>query len=137
MEKLRKQMLRAMVLGLVLLATSLIVSVAQTQPNTPEIRRDSGLLAICTNAEPGERSVAAALCTGYLQGVVEGVNFATLGDHNKLLICRPGDVTGEQMRNVVVKYLKNHPNEGHQLSVIHATEAFVQAWPCKSRAAPK
>ena len=104
-------MLRAMVVGLALLATSSIVSVAQTQLNAAEIRRDSGLLAICTNAEPDERSVAAALCTGYLQGVVEGVNFATLGDHDKLLICRPSDVTAEQMREVVVKYLKNHHNE--------------------------
>jgi hypothetical protein len=41
------------------------------------------------------------------------------------------------MREVVVNYLKNHHNEGHQLSVIHATEAFVQAWPCKSSAAPR
>lgn len=137
MEKLREHMLRAMVVGLALLATSSIVSVAQTQLNAAEIRRDSGLLAICTNAEPDERSVAAALCTGYLQGVVEGVNFATLGDHDKLLICRPSDVTAEQMREVVVKYLKNHHNEGHQLSVIHSTEAFVQAWPCKSSAAPR
>jgi hypothetical protein len=36
------------------------------------------------------------------------------------------------MRDVVVKYLKDHAKEGHQLSVIHATEAFVQGWPCKS-----
>jgi hypothetical protein len=137
MEKLREQMPRARVMGLVLLVTSSIVSVAQTQPNILDIRRDSGLLAICTDVDPDSRSVTAALCTGYLQGVVEGVNFATIGDHNKLLICRPSDVSGEQMRDVVVKYLRDRPQQGHQLSVIHATRAFVQAWPCKSSAAPK
>ncbi len=40
-------------------------------------------------------------------------------------------VTNGQVRDVVVKYLKDHPEERHFLASILAVKALSKAFPCK------
>ena len=44
--------------------------------------------------------------------------------------CQPLGTTDQQVRNVFVKYLKDHPEERHEVAVDLAYRAFAEVWPC-------
>lgn len=44
--------------------------------------------------------------------------------------CLPEDVDSTQLRDVVVDYLRKHPNDRHMAATPLAAEAFGEAWPC-------
>jgi len=49
--------------------------------------------------------------------------------------CTPKSVSQEQIRQVWLKFAKEHPEELHLIAASIALDAFEEAWPCK-RAAP-
>lgn len=79
------------------------------------------LLALC------EDPVSNGICIGYIQGVIDGMEGMGIGgDLPKLTI--PLNVTGNQLRAVVTKYLKANPEERHynagQLVYLSLRSAF-------------
>ena len=84
----------------------------------------------CTNPEP----VWQIECTIYVQAVVEydEVRAKMLGD--KQYICREKDMTIGQSREVVIKFLRERPQDLHQPFALLAHRALETAFPCASKA---
>ena len=84
----------------------------------------------CTNPEP----VLQIECTIYVQAVVEydEVRANMLGD--KQYICREKDMTIGQSREVVIKFLRERPQELHRPFALLAHLALEAAFPCAAKA---
>ena len=73
---------------------------------------------------------------GYCFGMMQGLRnlnqeYETLLE-GKALFCLPRGINNGQAARVVVKYLKDHPEELHQPAVVLAITAFKDAYPCQS-----
>lgn len=66
-------------------------------------------------------SIEIATATGYIMGVTE-LNTSW---------CNPGTVTVGQMRAVVSKYFKDHPEKLHKDAFLLVGDAAKKAFPCK------
>jgi hypothetical protein len=113
---MRFALMAAMVLG----ATGMGVSAAQAQ----RVSKIDGnkLLGYCS-------SKATIGCDAYLDGIADGIE---AGGRAKAEACIPAAVTTPQMRDVVVKYLRNNPQTREMKAGVLATKAFAAAFPCKS-----
>jgi hypothetical protein len=94
----------------------------------------NGLLDYCTTT--AEKRVG---CVGYVLGYADATVILPIRDylrnHNArddALICIPSDfVKAEQMVDVVVTYLKAHPETLYLGAGTLVAEALEEAWPCK------
>ena len=84
----------------------------------------------CTNPEP----VWQIECAIYVQAVVEydEVRANMLGD--KQYICREKEMTIGQSREVVVKFLRERPEDLHRPFALLAHRALETAFPCAAKA---
>lgn len=86
---------------------------------------------------PGENQAGAAICLGFINGVVDGITFADAaksGGNLKTLqrtLCVPENASGAQLAKVVVKYGADHPEELHQPAAIEVVFAFKAAFQCE------
>ena len=73
-----------------------------------------------------------ATCTAYIQGFVEGAtSFQELWPKERpKAICLPAKATAGQIRDVVVKYLNQHPERRHLPAMMSILTATVAAFPC-------
>jgi hypothetical protein len=83
----------------------------------------------CTNPEP----VWQIECAIYVQAVVEydEVRANTLGD--KQYICREKEMTIGQSRGVVIKFLRERPEDLHRPFALLAHRALETAFPCAGK----
>jgi hypothetical protein len=95
---------------------------------------DNELLRDCTHPSPG--SFTAGLCLGYLKGAAE---MSRLREKLPQLppVCVPDAVTVGQLRNIVVRYLEEHPEELHYSSIVVLNNALAEAFPCERQPAPQ
>jgi hypothetical protein len=74
------------------------------------------------------------VCVAHIQGVVAGVEVQrALVERKGRPTCGfevPAGVSGEQMRDVVVKYLRDHPEERHLPGGLMIFMALRGAFPC-------
>lgn len=87
-------------------------------------RTGNQLLADC-DVESGPPLMA---CAGYMMG------FSDLASHVKIVPiaarCIPAGSTADQLRRIVVKFLKDHPEELHFTGASLTDYALSQAFPC-------
>lgn len=70
-----------------------------------------------------------AWCAGYVVGVVDTLNlYDTTGERR---ICLPQTATGDQVRDIVMRYLTEHPESRHLDGAGGAALALEAAFPCK------
>jgi hypothetical protein len=81
------------------------------------------LLTLCTSRD-------AAGCDAYLSGIADAI---TVQGRAAAAACIPGEVTGTQLREVAVKYIRAHPERLQEKAGHLAVEAFARAFPCKGR----
>jgi hypothetical protein len=68
-------------------------------------------------------------CIGYVQGIADAAaTLANSGDA-KCLFAIPRGVTAGQIRDVVVKWLTDHPQDRHYTASSLAISAFIDAFP--------
>jgi len=86
------------------------------------------LLEYCESKD----AFAQGLCDGYITGAsdIESMEGSAFPDRRRS--CTPNTVTNGQMTDVVVKYLKDHPEERHMLAAVLVVEAVTKAFPCSS-----
>ena len=68
-------------------------------------------------------SSSSPLCAGYIAGVSDIMS--TNDD-----ICLPSHATIQQVTDIVVKYLSDHPERRHYSASSEAGVALMQAFPC-------
>ena len=73
-------------------------------------------------------------CVGFIAGTVvqaqNRFNPATGTKMGPSLICMPKDVTYEQMRKILMRYLDNHPEELNKSGVWLLLKSLQDAYPC-------
>lgn len=110
---------------------------------TPGMTDGNMLLKACNAAvqyDDTGKSNGTSVDVGYCYGFVEGVrntlaiwtiSAKTLheaGPH----VCMPSEgIENGQAARIIVKYLKDHPEELHEFAALLAMEAFQNAFPCK------
>lgn len=88
-----------------------------------KIAQGARWLRICTS----ERRVDEATCFGFLMGLEE----TQFLDEYKPLYCPPPRFTVEQVREIVVKFLKDNPGRHNEPFARLAADAMRGKYPCK------
>jgi hypothetical protein len=74
------------------------------------------------NSDEGSPQVGH--CLAYVQGIVDAFELTKFA-------CVPDNITVGQAVDVVMKYLRSHPESRHYVSASEARLALRQAFPCK------
>lgn len=79
-----------------------------------------------------EKLAYTSFCTGYLQGLQQ-MQHIVVGMRNiQPLYCEPTESGSyEQLERVVVKWLKNNPEQLHRDVRLLVTKALIEAFPCR------
>ena len=106
----------------------LLVS-ASAQAQRVSTTTGNDLLQLCESKDKFEQ----AFCIGYVTGItdVEGFDSAIYPERQRSCIAEKA--TSGQLSDIVVKYLKDHPEERHLQAAILVVKAMGQAFPCKAK----
>jgi Rap1a immunity proteins len=118
------QFLRGIVLIAMLIASG--VAVAEPDQDSANFMMPAcrAVVDLSSNGAPKGDPYIMGACAGTINGLsMMGVVFH--------LICLPNGVTSRQAIAVVVQYIDKRPARMHEDFKILATEALVEAWPCK------
>jgi hypothetical protein len=112
----------ALISGIGLAATSHPAKAAQTDPYID----GRNMFATCASGDTDN-------CTSYVNGVVDGLQYAGLiraspGDGVK--VCLPLSVGNEKVMEIVKTYLNKHPYNFQYLGVFQVLAALEDAYPC-------
>lgn len=67
----------------------------------------------------------AGICEGYFQATIEWYELM------EVKICHSDDVTVDQSIKVAVEYIKDHPEEIHNLGSYLILKSWIEAYPCE------
>lgn len=84
------------------------------------------LYKYCTSTKLAENNT----CAGYIGGVLDTMTTLTGSDVIKKLICIPVNVKLSTIRDVLVSYLKKHPEELGLNASSLILDPLVEAYPC-------
>jgi hypothetical protein len=125
--------MRNLCLILVVLMCWSVTSNAQSSQNVWHSGND--FLSICAvdaDKSPTEQTLAelraTSACIPYLRGLHDGIVVATAEVHAPY--CAPAEVTNNQMEQILVKYLRDHPERAHYLTPVLFLDAMGTAFPC-------
>jgi Rap1a immunity proteins len=92
----------------------------------------NGLLAACTyqGTEQSEIEYHFGTCVGFIKGVINGVETVRLIEGQKPLYCARPDIDNGQIRDVVVKALKENPEGRDGASAPIVMGAMYKAFKC-------
>ena len=70
------------------------------------------------------------VCAGYTAAIYDMIAMLEAGGAMPKQHCFPTDVTRLQIRDVIVRYLQDHPEKRHTGAAGLARDALQEAWPC-------
>lgn len=117
---------------------ALAIIVMQAAPAVPESPREpvintgAGLLENCTvdvaAVRQSDVEYHLGLCIGFIKGVTNTLSEQQLGE-----ICPPEDLTNETLKDVVVAWLRKHPQFQSAPAVGAVVSATTEAFSCESK----
>ena len=118
------------------LAGSLLLGLTSTVHAGGVYANGNMLLASCES--PISHAVKVGECLGYLEAIVDSVNFnkevfpnsRREGYVTHLEICAPREVSAGQLNKVWVKWANSHPEMLHLSATSLVMTAFAEAFPC-------
>jgi TonB family protein len=113
-------MLTSALLGLVLAANLSGPDPTQT---------GSAFLSWCEKYEAGAENQYSGLCVGYVMGVSEMVSRMPPNVAREFA-CLPENATNDQAVRVVLKYLRDHPEQLHKARLTLTLDSLRTAFPC-------
>jgi len=93
-----------------------------------ELSTGNGFLSACGKAEEEKDYFAQGLCYGFMKGVIE--RDAILMRPLRR-ICIPDSATNRQNMDIVLAYVRGHPQTRHVQTIILMSVAFNEAFPCQ------
>jgi hypothetical protein len=113
----------ALVVGMIFLAVFIHITRAQN----PQPREYSGndLLRDCTTQD------SYSFCLGYITGLEHGISLESQYRKSKPMFSLPSNVEMGQLVDLVVKALKERPEQRHMKAAVLALAAIVEAFPPK------
>lgn len=70
-------------------------------------------------------------CLGYVRGAADAMQFWEFIARDSARVCIPIKVEAHQLRDVGLKFLREHPGDRHQPAMATLALAFVETWPCE------
>jgi hypothetical protein len=70
-------------------------------------------------------------CLMYMSGLVHGLVDASYHHGSPISLCIPDEATNQQVLDVALKYLKDHPESRDGLSAFLVPKAIIETWSCK------
>jgi len=86
----------------------------------------NAFLRICQPRDE-KRAFTRGVCSGYVIGVADGVAMLTA---DSPYFCSSANVENGQKYDVVVKYIKEHPEKAHLQTPHLIVDAMIDAFPC-------
>ena len=93
-------------------------------PAWADFNNGNTLLTICNE----DNAVFWGNCGGYIEAVSDVLSHGVAIAGRKA--CPPGQATGGQVRDIVVRFLVNHPEERHFSAESLVAKALSEAFPC-------
>jgi hypothetical protein len=94
--------------------------------NAQSMRTGNDMLRTCTSTS----GVDAVTCLSFIQGVVDTSMIGPSMYGQEIYFCVPSGSTIGQYNDVIIAYLRNHPERRHYASASLIIEAMRQAFPC-------
>ena|ERR1700730_2100728 len=122
------------------LCFALLIFVGSLPQQDHAIGSGTELLNLCRSTEKDSRTTKATdtedfhsmRCMEYIHGVVSGYQVAEV-EFNKQSLCVPSGATTEQGVQVVLKYLRDHPEDLHHGPAVLVMLAMKGAFGCASK----
>jgi hypothetical protein len=111
-------------LGALVSAVALLLPTSTSSQDdgaTTSFKNGTQLYQACTAASDPQNM---SFCIGYVMGVSDSLQ-------SLHLTCSSKEVTGRQVIDLVVSYLRDHPDARQYVAAQEATLALVKAFPCK------
>lgn len=119
-------------------------SFASAQTKEYPFQSGNTFLRLCSSVEKEQRNDTETQlgvgCFLYVAGVVQGIEFGnttTMAQMKPTVVpkvfCRPDNVEVGQLVKILLKYIRENPEEAHQDTVFLATWAFQKAFACPSK----
>jgi hypothetical protein len=86
-----------------------------------------------SGGEATKMGLDGAFCQGLATGIVHATQAYQFLNYQTLFCVPEGGITTGQAVRVIVKYLRDHPEELHLRGSLVAIQALRQAFPCKSK----
>ena len=123
-------MIGALLAAFALIAMQAIPPTSEPRPE-PVVNTGAGLLENCTYdgkaSSQADLEFHLGLCIGFIKGVTNA-----WAEQNPGGICPPDDVDNEDLRDVVVVWLRSHPESLDAPSVGAVLSAVTTAFPCNA-----
>jgi hypothetical protein len=131
------KILTAILVLFVLTGTANAQTTRAVPPNSNSVSFKSGndLLHDCQQPEMS----SAGICMGYILGVLDMINTEQNSGSSEVrlstneMVCLPPTIDGWQIRDVVKKYLVDHPEERNLHAAQLVWKAVVKAWGCPAK----
>jgi hypothetical protein len=97
-------------------------------PSEPAINTGTGLLENCTysdDSNPAESEFHLGQCIGFIKGVTNAWS-----EQGPDQICPPDELDNERLRDVVVTWLRSHPEALERQAVGSVISATTETFPC-------
>jgi Rap1a immunity proteins len=94
---------------------------------------------IDNSQQDGHDEMHIVACSAYVEGVVDGVNAeigfskSVVGKESPKPYCLPKDAENGQLIRMILKYVRNHPEEAHKITSVLIVETLLEAFPCGSK----
>jgi hypothetical protein len=120
---------RTVVMKRIILVTTLLTVLGS---GSASATTGNDLLKHCGASNEGDVKTAMyiAACTSYLSGVWNTLKMFEEDNVVGFAKCIPDGVTVDQVRDVVIKRLKDNPKDRHWYAAAHVMYAMAEAWPC-------
>jgi len=127
------------------LALMFVCSVFVSAQTTQEFPDTSGnaFMRLCSAVEKDkttdQEAATSIACVSYVSGFVAGVTahagFAAYKMKQKVptMFCLPEDVEPGQLVRVVLKFVRNNPEDAHRRTDVLIARALREAFPCPSK----
>jgi hypothetical protein len=79
-----------------------------------------------------QTAVTSVACHAWLSGFADGIQTTEILA-GKNVVCVPQDLNNEQAMRVVIKYMKDHPDQLHLPALALALRALKEAFPCEEK----
>ena len=106
---------------------ALVIMLGIAGPGEAGFYTGSRILASCESGDETEKP----LCDLYLGGIVDTTELWVGAGLMPNLICMPGEVSMDRLREVFIAYAKENPGELDEVASATVLAAFLGAFPCE------
>jgi hypothetical protein len=92
----------------------------------------NGFLSACDSSDTSGNPLQKGLCLGYVSGVTDGISLAEKLTH-KPSSCLPATVTNGQVLDIVVTFVRDHPELRHWQTRWLIQRSLLEAFPCQAQ----